>query len=149
MHIEEQTRTQLPNMEIPRETRRKSTFILLAGLLGICLILAGLILRGFWRPIVFASVIGIGFYPLHERINKLVRRKNASALLSTLFVLLIFVVPAAFLASAGSGDILHAAQYLNNRSGPGVSIFSNLSHLRIVLLAFQSTPDLSCRTSWL
>jgi predicted PurR-regulated permease PerM len=116
------------NREGPLVTRRKSTVILLAGLLGICLILAGLILRAFWRPIIFASVIGIGFYPLHERINKLVRRQNASALLSTLFVLLIFVVPAAFVASAGSGDIIHAAQYLNSRSGPGVSIFSNLSH---------------------
>jgi predicted PurR-regulated permease PerM len=107
-------------------TRRTTTVILLTALLGASLIIACIILRPFLRAIVFAVVIGIGFYPLHGRIKKLVPRQNASALISTMVVLLIFVVPAVFLVSAASGEIIHAAQYISSRTGQGVGIYSNL-----------------------
>jgi len=77
---------------------------------------------------VFAAVIGIGFYPLHERIKKLVPRQNVSALISTLIVLLIFAIAAIFLTSAASGEIFHAAQYMGGRTGQGVDMFTHLFH---------------------
>lgn len=113
---------------MPTVTLRRPTVFLLIVLLGVSLIIAGIILRPFLRPIVFAVVIGIGFYPLHGKVEKFIRRRNVSALISTLIVLLIFVVPAVFLASAASGDIIHAAQYIGNKTGQGAEIFSNLSH---------------------
>src|SRR5689334_20352966 len=107
-------------------TRQSSTVALLSVLLCISVIIAGIILRFFGRPIIFAAVIGIGFYPLHEKIKKLIPRENASALLSTFLVLLMFVAMAGLLASAASGDIVRAAQYLGGKSGQGVTMLADL-----------------------
>jgi predicted PurR-regulated permease PerM len=100
----------------------------LALALGLNVVIACVIFRFFWRPMLFAAVIGIGFYPLHEKIKKLIRRQNASALISTLSVLLIFVVLGTFLASAASGEIVRAAQYLNERAGQGTTTLTDFFH---------------------
>jgi predicted PurR-regulated permease PerM len=108
-------------------TRRKSTTILLTILLGVTLFLACLILRSFWRPIVFAAIIGIGIYPLHERILRRLRRPNLTAMISTLIVLLIFLIPGFFLASVASAEFSRTAQYLNGKGGPH-DVFAMVSH---------------------
>jgi predicted PurR-regulated permease PerM len=94
-------------------SRRRSTVAFLSILLGICLVIACIILLLFWRPIVFAAVLGIAFYPLHRRVNKFIPRQNISASISTLIVLLVFVLPIVLLAFTASGDFIHAAQYIN------------------------------------
>lgn len=109
-------------------TRRKSTTILLAILLAISVGIACIILRSFWRPIIFAAVIGIGFYPLHERVSRRVRRPNLSALLSTLLVLLIFLIPCFLLASIASSEITRAAQHIGSAAGPGLGVFPTVIH---------------------
>jgi predicted PurR-regulated permease PerM len=78
------------------------------------LVIACIILLLFWRPIVFAAVLGIAFYPLHRRINQFVSRQNMSALISTLMVLLVFVLPIVLLTLAASGDVNRAGQYIND-----------------------------------
>lgn len=108
-------------------TRRKSTTILLTVLLGVSLFLAALLLRSFWRPIVFATVIGIGMYPLHDRVLRRLRRANLAAAISTLIVLLIFLIPAFFLASMASNEFTRTAQYLNGKGGPN-GVFSTVIH---------------------
>lgn len=96
--------------------RKKSELIFSLALLAFSLILAGILLRFFWRPIVFSLVIGIGLYPLHLKIRNVVRRRNTSALASTLLVLLIFVISIGFLTSALSGEIFRAAQYIGGKT---------------------------------
>lgn len=91
-------------------TWRRTAVAFLTTLLGVSLITALIILLSFWRPIVFAAVFGIGFYPLHGRINKLVPGRNTSALISTMIVLLIFVLPAVLVAFAAHGDLIQSAQ---------------------------------------
>jgi predicted PurR-regulated permease PerM len=108
-------------------TRRKSTTIFLTVLLGVSLLLAALILRSFWRPIVLAAIIGIGMYPLHERIVRRLRRPNLAATISTLIVLLIFLIPAFFLATMASNEFSRTAQYLNGKGGPN-GVFSTVIH---------------------
>jgi predicted PurR-regulated permease PerM len=107
--------------------RWRTNTVLLAVLLAGSVVLAYSILRPFLRPIVLALVIGIGFGPLHARIGRRVKRRNLSALISTLAVLLIFVVPAVLLVSAASSDITHAAQYITSKTaqsgGPIVYLF--------------------------
>jgi predicted PurR-regulated permease PerM len=95
-------------------SRRRSTVAFLSILLGVSLVIACIILLLFWRPIIFAAVLGIGFYPLHRRVSKFIPRQNMSASISTLIVLLVFVLPIVLLAFAASGDVIHAAQYIND-----------------------------------
>lgn len=99
--------------------RRNANIVVLLILLAIGTIVAFGILRPFLRPIAFALVIGIGFYPLHTNIGRFFPRKNIHATVSTLAVLLIFVVPAVLLVSAASGEIIHAAQSFNDRTDEG------------------------------
>ncbi|MGC1942512.1 MAG: AI-2E family transporter [Candidatus Acidiferrales bacterium] len=99
--------------------RRNANIVVLLILLAIGTIVAYGILRPFLRPIVFGLVIGIGFYPLHTKIGRFFPRKNIHALVSTLAVLLIFVVPAVLLVSAASEEIIHAAQSFNDRAAEG------------------------------
>jgi predicted PurR-regulated permease PerM len=83
------------------------------------LLAAGLAFAIFWgfaRPFGFALVLGIGFYPLHRRIHGWLRRPDAAALLSTVAVLVIFIVPAALLAYLLGGDMKKAAQYISDQS---------------------------------
>ncbi len=96
--------------------RKNASIVVLVTLLAVAAILAYGILRPFLRSIVFALVIGIGFYPLHSLIGRFLARRNLGALISTLAVLLIFVVPAVLLVSAASGEIIHAAQSINDRT---------------------------------
>jgi predicted PurR-regulated permease PerM len=92
-----------------------SVLFLLALLLG-SLVLGFWLFRPFLQPLAFATVIGIGFYPLHLGINRLVPGPNKSALLTTLTVLLIIVLPALLIASSAGGELIKAARYLNDRS---------------------------------
>lgn len=96
--------------------RRNARLVVLLALLAVAAVLAYGILRPFLRPVAFALVIGIGFYPLHAKIERLLHRKNVHALVSTIAVLLVFVVPAVFLVSAASKEIIHAAQLINDRA---------------------------------
>ena len=99
--------------------RRSASIVVLLTLLAVGTIVAYDILRPFLRPIVFALVIGIGFYPLHAMIGRFLPQRNIHSLISTLAVLLIFVVPAVLLVSAASGEIIHAAQSINDRAAEG------------------------------
>jgi predicted PurR-regulated permease PerM len=96
--------------------RKSASVVVLAILLAVAAIFAYYILQPFLHSIVFALVIGIGFYPIHALIGRFLARRNLRALFSTLAVLLIFVVPAVLLVSASSREIIHAAQSINNRT---------------------------------
>jgi predicted PurR-regulated permease PerM len=125
--------------------RRITTVALLSTLLGISLIIACVILLLFWRPIVFAAVLGIGFYPLHKGIHKFVARQNLSALITTLIVLLLFVLPIALLSFSASGDVIRAAQYVNHNFAsrvPGEGVVRWLEqHLGFEMPGLQSAID--------
>lgn len=99
--------------------RRDASLAVLLTLLAVAAVPAYGILRPFLRPVAFALVIGIGFYPLHAMIGGFLHRRNFQALVSTVAVLLMFVVPAVLLVSATSGEIIHAAQSINDRTAGG------------------------------
>jgi predicted PurR-regulated permease PerM len=109
--------------------RRTAETVLIAILLAVAVVLAFGLLRPFLRPMAFAVVIGIGFQPLYVQIRKWVRRPGLSSLLATLAVLVIFVLPAILLATAASGDLTRAAQYIGSRSAAEGGFESYLGHL--------------------
>jgi len=94
----------------------------MASMLFLVALLVGALGVGFWlfrsflKPLAFAAVIGVGFYPLYLRIRRIVRGPNKSALVTTLAVLLIFILPALLIASTAGAELIKAARYLGDRS---------------------------------
>jgi predicted PurR-regulated permease PerM len=61
-------------------------------------------------------MIAIVFHPVHTRIHVCIRRRNTAALISTVLVLLLLVVPAVGLGVVTSQEITGLYQLLNERS---------------------------------
>src|SRR6516162_8423991 len=93
-------------------TQSRLTLIVLSALLVATLALATAIFWVFLKPAAFAAILGIGLFPLHSRIQRWVRSQGMAALLSTLVVVLLFVLPAGLMAVAVSSDMASAGRYL-------------------------------------
>jgi predicted PurR-regulated permease PerM len=102
--------------------------LFLAALLVAALALGFWLFRPFLQPLAFAAVLGIGFYPLHLAISRVVRGPNKSALLTTLAVLLIIVLPTLLLASSAGSELIKAARYFGDRSTQAGGAVNYLSH---------------------
>ena len=74
---------------------KRSTLIFLLALTAVSLFLCYLLFAPFIFPLVSATVIAIVFYPMHARVQRSIRKPSAAALVSTILVILIFVVPMA------------------------------------------------------
>ena len=98
-----------------RPTSIASAVFLLA-LLVVALGVALWLFHSFLQPLAFAAVIAIGFYPLYMGVSRLVRGPNRAALLATVTVLLIFVLPALLIGSAAGDELIKAARYFGERS---------------------------------
>jgi predicted PurR-regulated permease PerM len=92
------------------------SLIVLSALLVATLAIATAIFWVFLKPAAYAAILSVGLFPLHIRIHRWVRRKGIAALLSTLAVLLLLVLPAGFLATAVSSDMVSAGRYLAEKS---------------------------------
>ena len=110
-----------------------SVWFLLALLIGF-LAVAFLIFRSFLQPIAFAAIIGIGFHPLYVKVIRIVRGRNRAALLTTFVVILIFLLPAVFIASAAGGELIKAARYVSDRSSQEGGAVAYLSHKQEAVL---------------
>jgi predicted PurR-regulated permease PerM len=96
---------------------KRATIVFLSVLLLVAVGLTFVITQSFLRPIAFAIILAIVFYPLHERIlrwNK--QHTGRSALLSTLLLILLFGVPAFIITVLAANEALGAAHYLGRRS---------------------------------
>lgn len=92
-----------------------STFFLLA-LAAIALYFCYLIARPFLTPIFLAVMIAIVFHPIHARVQGRIRGRNAGALISTILVLVVLIVPAFGLGVVVSKELRGLYQLLNERS---------------------------------
>lgn len=101
-----------------------SVWFLVALLVG-ALVVGFWLFRPFLQPFAFATVLGIGFYPLHLAIRRVARGPNRSALLTTLTVLLIIVLPALLIASSASSELIKAARYLGSQKGGAVNYLTH------------------------
>ena len=96
---------------------KRTTIIFLSVLLLIALGLTFVITQSFLKPIAFAIILAVVFYPLHERIlrwNK--EHSGRSALFSTLLLLTLFGVPAFVITLLAANEALSVAHYLGRRS---------------------------------
>jgi predicted PurR-regulated permease PerM len=96
---------------------RRTTIIFLSALLLIVLGLTFVITQPFLKPLAFAIILAVVFYPLHERILRWNKgRPGRSALLSTLLLILLFGVPGIIISVLAANEALTAAHYLGRRS---------------------------------
>jgi hypothetical protein len=99
-------------------TERKptaSTLFLLA-LAAVALYFCYLIASPFLTPIFLAIMIAIVFHPIHVQVQARIRSRNTAALISTILVLIVLVVPTVGLGVVVSQEVRGLYQLLDQRS---------------------------------
>ncbi len=95
-----------------REVAGRGVLILLAGSSAFLL---GLVIWPFWKAILIAAVLAGAFHPFYERLSaRLGQRRQTSALLLTLAVTLVLVVPAMFLTIHLGREAMETFQYVHD-----------------------------------
>ncbi len=107
--------------------RNRIIFLLVIGVITgwFCYLIA----QPFLKPLFFAIILGIVFFPLHSLIQKSIRNQNLAALLSTLFVLLAIMIPAAVLGLEIRKELAAAYRSLNAQSADDGGVIPYLLHL--------------------
>ena len=98
--------------------KNRAGLVFLLGLTAVALYFCYVLVAPFIRPILFSVVLAVLFYPLHSRIQRRVRNRNVSALLSTCLVVLFIVLSMALLGRALATGLRDIYQSLSN-SGDG------------------------------
>jgi predicted PurR-regulated permease PerM len=98
------------------DRRQATTTFFLVALAATALYFCYLIARPFLSPIFLAVMIAIVFYPIHVRIQARIRSRNVAALLSTILVIFVLVVPALGLGVVVSNEARGLYQLLSQRS---------------------------------
>lgn len=96
--------------------KKRITIIFLIAVSLFVLYLCFILFRPFLKPLFAAMIIAVVFFPVQARMLTLVRSPSLAALLSTLLVTLIIVVPAIMLGAAIYQEIEHLTEYLKVKS---------------------------------
>lgn len=85
-------------------TKNRATVVFLVGLTAVAVYLCYVLISPFLKPILFSAILAVLFFPLHSRVRRRIRNRTASALLSTVVVILLIALSAMFLGHAiGTG----------------------------------------------
>ncbi|MGC1437689.1 MAG: AI-2E family transporter [Terriglobales bacterium] len=126
--------------------------VFLLGLTAVALYFCYVLVTPFLRAILFSIVLAVLSYPLHSRIQRRIRNRNVSALLSTCLVLLFIVLSMALLGRALATGLRDVYQSLSSAGDGSERLSLYLIHLfeRAVELVSSyvpiSTSDLKAAT---
>ena len=95
---------------------KRSTLIFLLTLAAVSLFLSYLLFEPFIFPLLSAAVIAIVFYPMHARVQRSIRKPSLAALVSTLLVILIFVVPMTLVLFGVKREVTNLYALLDQKS---------------------------------
>ena len=98
------------------ERKQVATALFLLVLAAIALYFCFLIIRPFLAPIFVAVMLAVVFHPVHVRIQARLQKPNQAAMLSTILVIVTFVVPVTGLGVIISRETSALYQLLNERS---------------------------------
>jgi len=90
----------------------QARWLAILAVTAIALYVCWLMLRPFIDVLGWAAVLVIVFYPVHKRLATRIRRPGLSAFISSLLVLLVFVVPLIFLIVTLANELTGAARNL-------------------------------------
>jgi predicted PurR-regulated permease PerM len=99
-------------MDEHKQQISQARWIAVLAATAIALYLCWLMLRPFIGVLEWAAVLGIVFYPVHKRLAKRITRRGLSALISSILVVLIVVLPLTFLTMALANELAVAARSL-------------------------------------
>jgi predicted PurR-regulated permease PerM len=108
---------------------KQATTWFLIGVAGLALYLCYRIAEPFLSPIFMAVVLAIVFYPLHARVEAVIRRANVAAILSTTLVMLVVAIPTVFLGIAVTRELGGLYQALSEKSAAQGGLSPFLMHL--------------------
>lgn len=91
-----------------------TSLIALGVVLVIALYLCWLMVQPFVNVILWAAVLAVVFYPLHRRIHARVGSPSGAAILSTLLVVVLILLPATFITVAVVRELAGAADSLQH-----------------------------------
>jgi predicted PurR-regulated permease PerM len=97
-------------------TKKTIGIIFLVTLAGVALYFCYIIAEPFLKPIFSALVLAIAFHPVHIRLHKRIRSANLAALVSTLAVILVIVIPAILIGIAITRELAEAYKDISERS---------------------------------
>ncbi len=104
--------------ESSNKTKSRAGLVFLLVLTAVALCFCYVLIAPFLKSILLSAVLAILFYPLHSRIDRRIRNRNVSALLSTCLVVLVIVLSAVFLGRALATGLRDVYQALRS-SGDG------------------------------
>lgn len=100
----------------PRKTMKDQSnqvrFIATLAAIAITLYLCWLMLRPFIAVLAWATVLVIVFYPVQQKLTQRIKRPGLCALLSSMLVILVVVLPLAFVAIAVTNELTDAVHRL-------------------------------------
>jgi len=96
--------------------KKRITIIFLLLITAFALYVSYILFRPFLKPLLTAVVIAIVFYPVQARMLNLARSPSLSALLSTVLVTAILVIPAVLLGAAITNEVTHLYKFLDQKS---------------------------------
>jgi predicted PurR-regulated permease PerM len=102
--------------KFPSMLNKRVTLIFLLTLTAISLYLSYLLFRPFLSPMLSALVIGIVFFPVHSRMQRLIGSPSLAALLSTLLVMLIIIIPAVLIVLAVIQEVSGLKSLIDQKS---------------------------------
>jgi len=89
---------------------------------AIAIYLCWLMLRPFAGVIAWSIVLVITFYPVHHRLVRKIRRPSLSALISTLLVVLVILIPLVFLTGLAVGELISLKDTLQSKFSEGIDL---------------------------
>lgn len=119
--------------------RVQHAFLLVLGAASLAISFA--ILRPFLMPLIAAIALAILFYPLHHRIQSLLRRPSLAAGLSVLLVFLLIAIPAFGLGTAVLREARQLYYFAADKSAAGggwTELTANLLHRAILWIGVES-----------
>jgi predicted PurR-regulated permease PerM len=97
-------------------TKKRIANIFLLSLSAIALYFCYIIAQPFIMPIFLAFILAIAFHPVQTFISKYLRNHTFAALISTLLVILVIIVPTILIGVAITGELTDLYQSLGERS---------------------------------
>ena len=96
--------------------KRTQALIFLVCLLAVTLAFGYVIAAPFLKPVAFAAILAIAAFPMHERVQGKIPKPGWAALVSTLLIILFFLVPLTLLLLKASNEAIAAGQMLGEKS---------------------------------
>ncbi|MGA9767805.1 MAG: AI-2E family transporter [Blastocatellia bacterium] len=109
--------------------KKRITIIFLLILTVFALYLCYLLFQPFLNPLLSALVIAIVFFPVHARMHQVFRKPGVAALMSTMLVTLIIILPAILIFAAVTKEVSSLIAVIDQKSSESGGFSPFVNHL--------------------